>query len=270
MERFHEICQRELPIRPWAELRTSRLPGLNPVEPGDWLRVDDAYGAQMAYREALLADRPDAVLALDEGARPAAEELLEVVLDEIATKPGYTREGERVTCPDGRVVEIDRTAPLATCGRLVQEDLVILETRPGSDEHVLTGAVLCFPASWALSEKFMRPLTTIHVPVPRYSADLAQRVQRLFDGIQPGRPIWRANNLIYDNPDLHQPRREDDPRDREPEAGPRWLRVERQGLMRLAHSRAVVFSIHSYVLPFAALTDEDRAALAEIAEENVA
>ncbi len=270
MQRFHEICQRDLPIRPWAEPRTSRLPGLNPVEPGDWLRVDDAYAAQMAYREALLADRPGAVLALDEGARPAAEELLESVLAHIATKPGYAQQGEKVTCPDGRMVEIDPSAPLATCGRLVQEDLVILETRPGSDEHVLTGAVLCFPASWTLSEKFLQPLTTIHVPVPHYSADLAQRVQRLFDGIQPGRPIWRANNLVYDNPDLHQPRREDDPRNRTLEAGPRWLRVERQGLLRLAISRAVVFSIHSYVLPFTALCDEDRAALDVIAEDSVA
>ncbi|MEJ2021673.1 MAG: DUF3445 domain-containing protein [Maritimibacter sp.] len=261
MQQFREICQRDLPIRPWAEDRTRRLPGLNPVEPGDWLRVDDAYAAQMGYREALLADRPGAVLALDEGARPAAEELLDVVLDEIAGKPGFVRDGDHVTCPDGRVVAIDRAAPLATCGRLVQEDLVLLEMRPGSDEHLLTGAVLCFPASWTLAEKFLKPLTLIHTPVPSYSADLARRVQRLFDGLQVGRPIWRANNLIYGNPDLHQPRSEDDRRE-DAADGPRWLRVERQCLRRLAESRAVVFSIHSYVVPFESLEVEDQAALA--------
>jgi hypothetical protein len=30
----------------------ARLPGLQPVAEGDWLRVDDAYAGQMAYRDA--------------------------------------------------------------------------------------------------------------------------------------------------------------------------------------------------------------------------
>lgn len=261
MEKHREICQATLPIRPWAEERTRRLPGLNPIAPGEWLLVDDAYGAQMAYREALLADRPGAVLALDLEARPAAEELLQAVLDDIENKPGFAFDGNKVTCPDGRVVTIDRAAPLATCGRLVQEDLVILEPRSGSDEHVLTAAMLCFPASWTLAEKFLKPLTAIHIPVPSYTEDLARRVQRLFDGLQPGRPIWRANNLFYGNPDLHQPKREDEPHDRG-EGMARWLRVERQGLLRLPVSRAVVFSIHTYVLPYATLSEEDWAMLA--------
>jgi hypothetical protein len=51
------------------------------------------------------------------------------------------------------------------------------------DEHVLTAAVLCFPASWHLADKIGRPLTTIHVPVKVYDETLARRVQRLFDGV---------------------------------------------------------------------------------------
>ena len=254
------ICQKALPLRPWAEPATARLPGLSPVAAGDWLIVDDAYGAQMAYREDLLATKRASVLRRAPGAAAAAAELLGNVLAEIAPKPGFACDGSGVTCPDGRTVTLERSDPLATCGRLVQEDLVILEKAEGAGEHVITGAVLCFPASWTLDEKFGRPLTRIHRPVPRYDSDIARRVQRLCDGIRPGAPIWRANALLYGDPELHQPLREDAPHLRPPDDAPRWLRMERQTLARLPESGAVVFSIHTYVLPFSALDRANQAA----------
>jgi hypothetical protein len=141
----------------------------------------------------------------------------------------------------------------------VQEDLVLMEKPSGMDQHVLTAAALCFPASWSLAEKFLRPLTGIHAPVDVYDEDLARRVQRLFDGIRPGRPIWRANALVYADPALFQPRTEADRRPSPPE-GPRWLRVERQCLARLPETGAVAFTIHTYVVPFESLDPEDRVA----------
>jgi len=253
-----EICQTSLPIKPWAEDRLRRLPGLNPIPPGGWLLVDDAYGAQMAHRAGLIADKGAAVLRLDDSARPAADELLQRVLEDLALHPAFTVAGGHVTCPDGRIVPIDRDQPLQTCGALVQEDLVIMEKH--GDEHVLTGALLCFPASWTLAQKFMKPMTMIHVPVPVYTADLAKRVQRLFDGIQVDRPMWRANFLTYGDPELHQPRTEQDQRSLYVD-GPKWMRVERQGMLRLHHTRAVIFSIHTFVVPFDALSVEDRRVL---------
>ncbi|TMV44130.1 DUF3445 domain-containing protein, partial [Thioclava sp. BHET1] len=185
-----------------------RLPGIQPVEPGDWLRVDDAYAGQMAERIRLLGTRPGDVHALSPAALPAAQELLERILTEIETIPGFAREGDLVRRPDGGAVVIDRAAPLMTLGHLVQEDLCLLEKPEGAEEHVLTGAVVCFPARWTLAEKFMRPLIAIHRPVPSYDADIARRVQRLFDGVQAGRGLWRANSLLYSDPSLFSPRTE--------------------------------------------------------------
>ena len=112
--------------------------------------------------------------------------------------------GPEVRRPDGVTVAIDRADPLGTLGHLVQEDLCLMEKR--NEAHVLTAAVLCFPASWRLAEKIGRPLEAIHAPVPEYDPKLARRVQRLFDGVQPGRPLWRVNALRYADPALHQPR----------------------------------------------------------------
>ncbi len=231
------------------------------MPPGEWLVVDEAYAAQMAHKAALIARHGPAVLRLDPAARPAAEELLDRILAELPALPGFEVRPEAVICPDGRRVVPDRARPLETCARLVQEDLIVMQERPGSDEHVMTAALLAFPASWTLDEKFLKPLTAIHKPVEGYAGDMARRVQRLFDAIHPERPLWRANFLRYHDPELYQPRREADPR-RPPTGGASWMRVERQCLMRLEQSRAVVFSIHTFVLPWERLPDTDQQILA--------
>lgn len=255
------ILQSRLPFAPWADPRTRRLPGIQPVPAGHWLQVDDAFAAQMAERERLLDHHFSDVHALLPEAEVAAAELLERVLEELAHMPGYTVEPDRVCRPDGGRVALDRAAPLATLGRLVQEDFCILQ--PGAaGEHVMTAAVLCFPASWSLEEKLGRPLSGIHRPVAGYDPAMAARVQRLFDAIRPEQPLWRANALAYDDPALFQPRREAERRAR-PAGNAPYIRSERQSLLRLPQSGAVVFSIHTFVVLHSALAPEQAAALAE-------
>ncbi|SMX50365.1 heme-dependent oxidative N-demethylase family protein [Maliponia aquimaris] len=241
------ILQTHLPYDP-AE--APPLPGVRPLDPADWLLVDEAYAGQMAERRRLLATRRPEVLALPPEALPAARELLEVAL--AAAPAGFAREDDTILCPDGARVPRDDTDPLATLGQVFQEDFCLLEKR--GDQHVLTGAVLCFPASWRLDEKFLRPLTGIHDPVKDYDDTLARRVQRLFDGVQEGRPLWRFNALRYASAALFHPRSVRDPRTPvDPSAAP-FLRSERQCILRLPQTRAVVFSIHTYVLACAPLT----------------
>jgi heme-dependent oxidative N-demethylase alpha subunit-like protein len=261
---FAEICQTRLPIAAWMQERTRRLPGVNPVQPGDWLRVDEVFGAQMAYRDFLLAERRQSVCRMTADAEPAALELLQLVLAELSVTPGFQVSGDSVTRPDGMRVALDRRAPLLTVGQLVQEDFCILQKR--QQEHVLTGAVLCFPASWSLEEKFLKPLADIHAPVSSYTDDIARRVQRIFDALQADRPVWRSNFLTYANPNLHQPRRKDDRREPDRQ-GRLWLRAERQCMRRLPDTNAIVFSIHTYVVPFSALSKAQRASLPTKSEE---
>lgn len=220
-------------------LEEKSLPGIAPCATGDWLRVDEAYAAQMAYRVELLRENREAVLWMDAAALPAAQEMLEQVLTELPTL-GYQVRDTSVLCPDTRTVPLDHSDPLGTLGLLVQQDICLLEKR--GDEHVLTGAVLCFPANWRLAEKAQRPLTAIHDPVPEYDSALSRRVQRLFDGVQPGRPLWRFNRLPYGEANLHQPNRQD-------AALPKnFIRCERQVILRLPQTGAVAFVIHTYVI----------------------
>jgi DNA-binding MarR family transcriptional regulator len=223
------------------------LPGVRPLAPAEWLIVDEAFERQMAERARLLRDRRDEVLAVTPEGRDAAAELLEHVLAWLAAHaPSYTVESHTVTRPDGLRVPLDPGDPMGTLGLLVQEDLCLMQKR--GKEHVLTAAVLCFPANWRLSEKINRPLTGIHDPVEEYDSGLAKRVQRLFDGVQVDRPLWRYNALSYADPELFQPVRRRAPGPDVPEAAFRYLRSERQSILRLPRTRACVFSIHTFVL----------------------
>ncbi|SHL31664.1 Protein of unknown function [Roseovarius marisflavi] len=237
------ILQKSLPY----DVVTGRpLPGIAPLTLADWLMVDEAFGAQMAERARLLRDQREDVLAVTPEGAAAAQELLEVVLGWLAAHaPLYKVYADHVTRPDGARITLDHSDPMGTLGHLVQEDLCLLQ-REG-DEHVLSAAVLCFPASWRLADKIGRPLTSIHVPVPEYDAGLARRVQRLFDGVQVDRPLWRFNALRYGDPTLHQPRSRVQPSIKGGADYP-YLRSERQCVVRLPKTRACVFSIHTFVI----------------------
>jgi dimethylamine monooxygenase subunit A len=241
------ILQKSLPEIVWTDPKLSRLPGVLPLVGDGWISADDAFAAQMAERDRLIAGIPGVVHAMQERARPAAEELYARVLGKLAVTEGYRVGTGSVLRPDGVEVVLQPEVPLLTLGRLVQEDLCLMQHQ--GDEYVLSGAVLCFPASWSLDEKLGRALVGIHARVAHYTDDLARRVQRMFEVIR-----------VYTDPVLHQPRREGDPRlDRR---DGKYLRSERQCFLRLPESDAVLFSIHTYTVLVADLPDDARAAMA--------
>lgn len=252
------VLQNRLPHVPWMDPATARLPGMRPCGAEDWLRVDEAYAGQMAERDWLIATRQPLVHALLPEGWAAAAELLNAALALLARRDGFAVTGASVTRPDGGVVPLDRAFPLITLGRLVQQDLCLMEKQ--GEESVLTGAILCFPASWTLAQKIGKPMTGIHAPVAHYDEVLARRVQRLFDMVRVGQPMERFNALVYDDPTLHQPRLETERRPRPVER--LYLRSERQVVLRLPETQAVVFSIHTTIVPMTALDLEARAAMA--------
>ncbi|WP_375690992.1 DUF3445 domain-containing protein [Pseudooceanicola sp. LIPI14-2-Ac024] len=231
---------------PYGAADRRPLPGIQPLDPAEWLVQDDAFAGQMRERERLLSESRDKVIALQPEARPAAEELLETVLAFLSTREGYAVDGDRVCRPDGVTVTVDAADVMGTLGRLVQEDLCLMEKREGEAEHVLTGAVLCFPSAWTLAQKFGHPLLRIHVPVHEYDEGIGRRVQRLFDGVQPGRPLWRFNWLPTDDTSLFRPKLEF--ADKIRREGLPYLRSERQTILRLPRTRAVVFGIHTFLV----------------------
>lgn len=221
------------------------LPGIAPCPMDAWLYPASDYTAQMRARQDILARHRHDTLYYGDQTHDACRELLAHVLSFLNARSDFTVEVDTVLCPDNRHVIIDQDHPLETINKLIQEDVCIM-MKQGEGYH-LRAALLCFPAAWTLREKIEKPLTHIHAPVADYDAQLAKRVDRLFDGIRAGRPLWRDNRLFYNAPDLYYPFTEANPR---PPAGenPRYLRSERQVLYRLPKSQAVAFLLRTFVV----------------------
>ncbi len=255
------VLQTHIPDDVWAAALRP-LPGTQLLPAGDWLRVDEGYAAQMALRDKLIAERPDDVHQMLPEAIAAAGECLDEIIGCLKHAAGYEVGTDTIRRPDGLDVPIDHELPLRTIGRLIQEDVCLMQHGLGG--HVLTGAVLCFPASWTLSEKIGRPLAAIHRPVARYDVDITKRVQRLFDALPVDRPLWRANALLYEEPRLFTPRSESDDTPHFSGTG-RYLRSERQVLLRLPETKAIVFTIHTYLMERSRLTVEQAKNLPRVA-----
>lgn len=250
------------PYLPFMDARLGRPPGLMPLEPAEWFVLHDDYAGQIAHRDRLLAERRDAVLAERPEGEAAVAELLAAVLEWVAAQPGFRVAEGHVTRPDGVTVDLGADGPLATAGRLVADDLCLLLPDAGAGEYRLVAAVLCFPSRWRLSEKIGRPLTAIHDPVPEYDETLARRVNRVFEAIRVGRPLWRVNWLVSTTPELHLPLGLDEKSQNRDDPGDGlWLRTERQTLLRLPQTGAMVFGIKTSVCSIEALAPAEVAAL---------
>jgi hypothetical protein len=246
--------------------------GLERLDLRDWIEPDEHLAEDLREKERLLAERHhDVFAALPEAAAGSAE-VLELLTAHLPARfPAlYRRAGKRfdnlITGQSWRLTDL-ALHPLDLAGRLVQEDLCLMQRDQCSGIYRLVGASVCFPTRWRLLEKLGQPVGTIHQPVPGYQEQLASTMDRFFDRLKVERPVWRLNWSLVDDPRLFQPsghgRHERNTDITASNAGEMvWLRMERQTLRRLPRSREVLFTIRVYVHPLRTLATHPRRAAA--------
>jgi hypothetical protein len=145
--------------------------------------------------------------------------------------------------------------PLDFVGRHVQEDIIIMMQKDG--DLILEACQLCFPVNWSLFFKLGMTFIEIHEPVPGFNdTGLADKIQAFLTRIEAGKPWMRRNWGLTVGHHL----------DTAPETFHEWgqkrkhvtlenagslvhLRVEVQKLFRLPRSNAILFTIHTHMLP---------------------
>lgn len=260
----------ETVYRPFAPGPYRMAMDLLTVAASAWFEIDSRYPDEMAERRLLLGTRHKEVFAalpVSDAARAEALEMIVAALT-LCHPAWFSRDGSAVRNHlTGESWAAGSMDPLELAGRLVQEDLCLIQ---GSDDGpVFTAAVLCCPSRWRLADKIGKPLAAVHGPVPLYADRLARPVDRFFRHLKPGHIAARLNWSLLDDPALFQPvgkwRVEDNAGITAENAGGRvFLRVERQTLRRLPVSDAVLFGIrvHVYPLERVAGRPEDASALA--------
>jgi hypothetical protein len=257
-----------VPYRPFLDAPWRLAMSLRALDPADWIEIDERFAADLALRRALLEGRRDEVCAALPESLAGQAELLALLLDHLPA-----RFPDRYRRDDGAIVnlvtgvhfapETWSEMPLELAGRLVQEDLCLLQRSAAG--YRLVAAVLCFPAHWRLSDKLGRPLVAIHEPVPGFGESLAPTVDRFFANLSAARPVWRVNWSLVDTDERFLPpdhRQASRAISAERAGEEMWLRVERQAFRRLPRSGDVLFGIHTYVERLATAVDDARAALA--------
>jgi hypothetical protein len=231
--------------------------GLVSVPETEWFDIDEHYVFEIAERQRLISERRADVLGTEPGSGAACAETLSMLIEHLTrVHPDWfacddTTLHNRLTGEDW---ELAADEPLALAGRLVQEDLCLIEASPEGPR--LTAANVCFPSHWRLHEKLGRPLAEVHAKVPFYGDRLARPVDRFMAHVRPGHIAARLNWSVMEDPALFQPtgkwRAAHDATVTEQNAGNRlFLRVERQTLRRLPASGAVLFGIRVHVYPLA-------------------
>lgn len=151
---------------------------------------------------------------------------------------------------------------------MLQEDVCVLMKVDGTFR--LVSGVVLFPQRWQLLEKAGLDIAAIHRPVPRFADELANAVNQFMTRLKVGKPVWRANWAIVDDPSLFQPLSEEDIyaalQDQVTKTNRKhhwdevhgqgfnvgsrlFTRCERETLMRLPKTNAVLFTIRTYVRP---------------------
>lgn len=224
------------------------------VPEADWFEIDARYPAEIAERRRLLATARAEVFAALPVSDHARQEALSLVVEALTKHHPTWFEGDGVLVRNhltGEAWNIGSIDPLELAGRLVQDDLCLIQD---TDGPVFTAAMLCFPSRWRLTDKIGRPLAAVHGPVPLYADRLSRPVDRFMQRLKPGHIASRLNWSLLDDPTLFQPagkwRVASNPEITADNVGHRvFLRVERQTLRRLPASGAVLFGIRVHVYP---------------------
>lgn len=235
--------------------------GLKPLDLAEWIDVDERLPAYLDEKERLADEHPDQVFAAEPGTEAAQSEVLGLLVEHLPHRfPGtYQRLASAMeVVPANRVVALGApsVAPLKIAAGMVQEDLVLM--RKGPDGWRLAAAALAFPSSWALREKFGRPMHQIHAPVPGFGEGTrnAELIDRMFNHLRPEMPVIRWNFSLYGDDRLFHPDTADPTKRRFGDgahAESVFLRAERQTLRKLPASGDILFTIKIYVDPLEAL-----------------
>ena len=241
--------------------------GLKPLDLAEWIDVDERLPAYLDEKERLAAIHPDQVFAAEPDTEEAQWEVLGLLVEHLPHRfPEIYRPqaGAMEIIPASRTVALGAPSapPLKIAASLVQEDLVLM--RKGTDGWRLAAAALAFPSSWALREKFGRPMHQIHAPVPGFGEGTrnAELIDRMFTHLRPEMSVIRWNFSLYGDDRLFHPDSAD-PTKRRFGEGERaetvFVRAERQTLRKLPASGDILFTIKIYVDPLEALEQHPEA-----------
>ena len=219
------------PFQPFTKVAEPFAIGLKPVDPKTWIYRNADFQNYLQQKLALYETKFQSVFVATEDSLKAQQEVEDFIKSSLPTNSDPPK------LPD--------LPPLAKAALNVQDDLVLM--RKKEDGWNLIAGSVCFPAHWSLTEKFNRPLESIHGPVPM-NEKMHQRINRIFSSLQPSIPVWRENWSLDSDDGLRKEKLEHVNKHKSQSTFERFFyRTEYQTLHKLPVSGDVLFTIGTYI-----------------------
>lgn len=274
--------EKESPLKsyPFKDKPYRLTMGISKMDPQDWLLIEDSYKAELEEKMKILTnshpkypankDLRGSTFFESPEADHAIREFYDIAVNYMCSKyPMYFKRdekhvhniitGDRIPSRSGNHTRVELQDALT---RTIQEDFLILLKDPSradekyGDEYFFKAGVFAFAAGFDPKDKFDKPLTSIHDPIPGYAEKLKKSMNRFFDRLGAYEIVTRSNFSVQthdkfyvdnDNKGYHNDYSGEQPTFDENDL---HYRSERQALTKLPESGAIVFTIRTYLHPF--------------------
>ncbi|KAE8136769.1 hypothetical protein BDV38DRAFT_283707 [Aspergillus pseudotamarii] len=239
--------------------------GIQKQTRSNWIRIDSGYLKRLEERRGLVESKPELTIGTGKIVDPAIEELYEEIMIKYLPQRFPTMFKIRGNLVDN--LATGSSYPFTTAGLTpadmlrylsanVEEDFYFMCPDPDG-QFRLRGYIACFPGGFLSPARVGESVREIHQPVPGYDKKLGASVDRYFSRMEPGQFIGRMNwSLQVDGADLFRtdgnnfyPETDQLVTDEKynPPLTECYLRVEHQTLTALPKSRAIIFTVRSYM-----------------------
>lgn len=262
--------------------------GIGTFTADDWLLIEDTYLDRIEEKTKIItnshpkypSDRDLAASTVFTSpiGEPAIREFYDVVVQYMCDKyPMYFQKSTDKALIHNAITNedipsssdgVDVQRLLFNLVRTIEEDFIIMMPDPSLDdpefenEYYFKGGVFAFAAGFDPIDKFNKPLTSIHDPIPGYKSKLRLSMNRYFNKLATGTFVGRANFSVQthdkfyvddENKGYHltdEELKKAIPFESLDFNKQVFYRSERQMLTRLPKSGAIVFTIRTYLHPF--------------------
>lgn len=295
---FDWETEKPLSSYPFKDKEYKLTMGISTLAPKDWLLMEDTYLGRIREKQKIITNshpsyplekdlRSSTVFLSPEG-EPALREFYDVVVEFMTSKyPMYfERQGDQIynnvtkeSIPAPAGATTDPQVLLSSLVGTIEEDFIILmkdptkHGQPYGDEYFFKAGVFAFAAGFDPKDKFNQPLTMIHAPIPGYESKLKLSMNRFFEKLEPRKFVLRSNFSVQTHDKFYV----DDANkgyhltDEELSVPIPYetldfdkqvhYRSERQVLIKLPQTGAIVFTIRTYLHPMRQFEENKEAAL---------
>ncbi|KAF5098502.1 hypothetical protein D0Z00_002024 [Geotrichum galactomycetum] len=272
--------------RPFKKGPYNLTMGIKNITDEDWLLIENTYLKSTNERQEIVEDdykSKKTLISHPDGAE-GVYEFYDIAIDymmqrypmyfyEKPNEPGYVYNAIRNESifKTSSQYNGNRMLLIKTLSRHLEEDFLIMKKSDKNDEYYLRGGAFVFPSGLDPSAKANLSLKDIHGPVPYYKEKIEKSMDKFFQRLKIGKFVMRINwtcqahtqryavgmNHAYNNVEKPEVLKAEN---LDFENGV-FLRNERQCLMRLPKSKAIVFTIRTYLTPIAQVKREGETGL---------